>query len=39
MKDDLMSRPDKNSEKYVISMHRKDIWTNQCMQDPRKKYL
>jgi hypothetical protein len=34
-----MSRSDKNSEKYVIPMHRKNVWTNQCMQDPREKYL
>jgi hypothetical protein len=34
-----MSRYDKNSEKYVIPMHRKNVWTNKCMQDPRKKCL
>jgi hypothetical protein len=34
-----MSRSDKNSEKYVIPMHRKNVWTNKCMQDPRKKCL
>jgi hypothetical protein len=34
-----MSRSDKNSEKYVIPMHRKNVWTNQWMQDPRNKYL
>ena len=34
-----MCRSDKNSEKYVISMHRKNVWTNQWMQDPRKKCL
>jgi hypothetical protein len=32
-----MSRSDKTSEKYVIPMHRKNVWTNKCMQDPRKK--
>ena len=32
-------RFDNNSEKYVIPMHRKNVWTNTCMQDPRKKYL
>jgi hypothetical protein len=32
-----MSRSDKNSEKYVIPMHRKNVLTNKCMQDPRKK--
>jgi hypothetical protein len=25
-----MSRSDKNSEKYVIPMHRKNVWTNKC---------
>jgi hypothetical protein len=34
-----MSRSDKNSEKYVIPMHRKDIWTNKCMHDPRNIFL
>jgi hypothetical protein len=34
-----MSRSNKNSEKYVIPMHRKDIWTNNCMQDSRKIFL
>jgi hypothetical protein len=34
-----MSRFDKNSERYVISMHRKNVWTNKWMQDPRKKKL
>ena len=34
-----MSRYDKNSEKYVIPMHRKNVWTNQWMQDPRNKCL
>jgi hypothetical protein len=31
-----MSRSDKNSEKYVIPMYRKNVWTNKWMQDPRK---
>jgi hypothetical protein len=31
-----MSRSDKNSERYVIPMHRKNVWTNEWMQDPRK---
>jgi hypothetical protein len=26
-----MNRSDKNSEKYVIPMHRKNVWTNKCM--------
>jgi hypothetical protein len=34
-----MNRYDKNSEKYVIPMHRNNGWTNKCMQDPRKKFL
>jgi hypothetical protein len=29
----------KNSEIYVIPMHRKNVWTNQWMKDPRKKCL
>jgi hypothetical protein len=29
----------RNSERYVIPMHRKSFWTNQWMQDPRKKLL
>jgi hypothetical protein len=32
-----MSRSNKNSEKYVILVHRKNVWTNKCMQDPIKK--
>jgi hypothetical protein len=34
-----MSRSDKNSERYVIPMHRKNVWTNEWMQDPRKNLL
>ena len=34
-----MSRFDKNSERYVIPMHRENVWTNNWMQDPRKKCL
>jgi hypothetical protein len=34
-----ISRSDKNSERYVIPMHRKNVWTNQWMQDPRKTFL
>ena len=34
-----MSRYDKNSERYVITMHRKNVWTNKWMQDPRKNFL
>jgi hypothetical protein len=31
-----MHRSDKNSERYIIPMHRKNVWTNKWMQDPRK---
>ena len=34
-----MSRYDKNSECNVIPMHRKNIWNNKWMQDPRKNFL
>jgi hypothetical protein len=34
-----MSRSDEKSEKYVIHMHRKNVWTNKFMQDPRKNFL
>jgi hypothetical protein len=34
-----MTRSDKNSERYVIAMHRKNVWTNKWMQDPRKNLL
>jgi hypothetical protein len=34
-----MSRSDKNSEKYVIPMHIKNVWTNKCMHDLKKKCL
>jgi hypothetical protein len=34
-----MHRSDKNSEIYVIPMHKKNVWTNKLMQDPRKNCL
>jgi hypothetical protein len=34
-----MNRSNRNSERYVIPMHRKNFWTDQWMQDPRKKFL
>jgi hypothetical protein len=34
-----MNRSDMNSENYVIPMHRKNVWTNKWMQDPRKNFL
>jgi hypothetical protein len=33
-----MSRSDKNSERYVIPMHRENVWTKKWMQDPRKNF-
>jgi hypothetical protein len=34
-----MSRSKRNNERYVIPMHRKNVWTNKWMQDPRKNFL
>jgi hypothetical protein len=34
-----MNRSDKNNERYVIHMHRKNVWTNEWMQDPRNNLL
>jgi hypothetical protein len=34
-----MNRSNKNSERYVIPMHRKNCWTNKWMQDPRNNFL
>jgi hypothetical protein len=34
-----MNRSDKYNDRYVIPMHRKNVWTNKWMQDPRKKFL
>jgi hypothetical protein len=34
-----MNRSDRNSERYVIPMHRKNVWTNKWMQDLRKNFL
>jgi len=34
-----MSIFDTNSERYVIPMHRKNVWTNKWMQYPRKNLL
>jgi hypothetical protein len=34
-----MSISDKNNERYVIPMHRKNVWTNKWMQDPRNNLL
>ena len=34
-----MSRSDRNNERYVIPMHRKNVWTNKWMKDPRYIFL
>jgi hypothetical protein len=34
-----MSRSNKNSERNVIPMHRKNVWTNKWMQDPKNNFL
>jgi hypothetical protein len=34
-----MSRSNRNNERYVIPMHRKNVWTNKWMQDPRNSFL
>jgi hypothetical protein len=31
-------RFDNNNDRYVIPIHRKNFWTNQWMQDPRKNF-
>ena len=34
-----MSRSDRNNGRYVIPMHRKNVWTNKWMQDPTNNFL
>ena len=34
-----MSRYDRNNERYVIPIHRKNVWTNKWMQDPTKNFF
>jgi hypothetical protein len=34
-----MNISDKNSERYVIPMHKKNVWNNKWMQDPLKNFL
>jgi hypothetical protein len=34
-----INRSDKNNERYVIPMHRKNVWTKKWMQYPRKNLL
>jgi hypothetical protein len=33
-----LNKFDRDSERYVIIMHRKDFWTNKWMQDPKKNF-
>jgi hypothetical protein len=34
-----MGRSDRNDERYVIPMNRKNVWINKWMQVPRKNFL
>ena len=34
-----MNRSDKYNDRYFIPMHRKNVWNNKWMQDPRKSFL
>jgi hypothetical protein len=34
-----MNRSDKYNDRYVIPMHRKNVWANKWMQNPRKNFL
>jgi hypothetical protein len=34
-----LNRSDKHTERYVIPMHRNNVWTNKWMQDPRNNCL
>jgi hypothetical protein len=34
-----MNRSHKNSDRYGIPMHSKNVWTNKWMQDPRNNLL
>ena len=34
-----MNRSNKNNDRYVIPMHRKNVWTKKWMQDPRNNFL
>jgi hypothetical protein len=33
-----LKKIDRNRERYVIPMHRKNCWTNKWMQEPRKNF-
>jgi hypothetical protein len=34
-----MSTFDRNNERHVIPMHRKNVWTNKWMHDPKNNFL
>jgi hypothetical protein len=34
-----ISISDRNNESYVVPMHKKNVWTNKWMQDPRNNFL
>jgi hypothetical protein len=34
-----MNKSDKHNDRYVIPMHRKNVWTDKWMQDPRNNFL
>jgi hypothetical protein len=34
-----MNRSDRSNERYVIPMHKNNVWTKKWMQDPRKNFL
>jgi hypothetical protein len=34
-----MNRYDKNNDRYVIPMHRKNVWTNKWIQDPKMNFF
>ena len=33
-----MNISNRNSERYLIPMHRRNLWTNKWMQEPRKNF-
>ena len=33
-----LNKFDRNRERYVIPMHRKNFWTNMWMQEPKKNF-
>jgi hypothetical protein len=36
---DNLNNFDRNRERYVIPMHRKNFWTNKWMQEPRNNFF